>query len=202
VVLVPGHHCFGISAPLPPGTLESEHSGVALLAIEQASPFPIEHLATGHIVPAPGDGIVATAVYRRKLAPADLELWKETQAVLPEYAAFLCARSIPAGAIVVLETGACVTALEFGNGGAPQRIVSRAVTSEGGSDPAAQARELVLAKLQSGGPLSRINSMPAGQVVTMGASDARQAIGVAVISHSNSDGEFNEQMQRNLGFAR
>jgi hypothetical protein len=151
VVLVPGHHCFGISAPLPPGTLESEHAGVALLAIEQASPFPIEHLATGHIVPAPGDGIVATAVYRRKLAPADLELWKEAQAVLPEYAAFLCARSIPAGAIVVLETGACVTALEFGNGGAPQRIVSRAVTSEGGSDPAAQARELVLAKLQSGG---------------------------------------------------
>jgi hypothetical protein len=151
VVLVPGHHCFGISAPLPPGTLESEHAGVALLAIEQASPFPVEHLATGHIVPAPGDGIVATAVYRRKLTPADIEPWKEAQAVLPDYAAFLCARSIPTGAVVILETAACVTALDFGNGAAPQRIVSRAITSEGGSDPGAQAREQVLAKLNSAG---------------------------------------------------
>jgi hypothetical protein len=63
-----------------------------------------------------------------------------------------------------------------------------------------QENALLTAKLDN--TLSRINSMPAGQVVTMGAPDARQAIGVAVITHSNSDGEFNEQMQRNLGFAR
>jgi hypothetical protein len=50
--------------------------------------------------------------------------------------------------------------------------------------------------------LSRINSMPAGQVVTIGAPDARQAIGVAVIENSNSDADFNEAFQRNLGFAR
>lgn len=55
------------------------------------------------------------------------------------------------------------------------------------------------AKLE--GTLSRINSLPAGQVVTMGAGDARQAIGVAVIDHSNADGDFNERLQRNLGFA-
>ena len=150
MILVPGHNCFGISAPLPPGTLESEHTGVALLAIEQASPFPVEHLATGHIVPASGDGIVATAVYRRKLAPADLEAWKDAQAVVPDYATFLCARSIPAGAIIILETAACVTALDFSSGSAPQRIVSRAITTEGGNDPGAQAREQVLAKVHGG----------------------------------------------------
>jgi hypothetical protein len=151
VVLVPGHHCFGISAPLPPGTLESEHTGVALLAIEQASPFPVEHLATGHIVPEPGDGIVATAVYRRKLAPAELEAWKDAQAVLPDYSTFLCTREIPRGAVVVLETQACVTAVDFAEGSAPKRIVSRAVAGGGEGDPVATARELVLAKVQAGG---------------------------------------------------
>lgn len=151
MILVPGHHCFGVSAPLPPGTLESEHAGVALLAVEQASPFPVEHLATGHIVPAPGDGIVATAVYRRKLAPADLETWKEAQAVLPDYSTFLCARAVPTGTVVVLETPASVTALDFGAAGAPQRIVSRAVATGGPGDPVAQAREQVLAKVHGAG---------------------------------------------------
>jgi hypothetical protein len=50
--------------------------------------------------------------------------------------------------------------------------------------------------------LTRIKTARPGDVVTMGASDARQAIGVAVIDHSNSDADFNEKMQRNLGFAR
>jgi hypothetical protein len=124
---------------------------VALLAIEQASPFPVEHLATGHIATAPGDGIVATAVYRRKLAASDLEAWKEAQAVLPDYSTFLCARTIPTGSVVILETPASVTALDYGAASAPQRIVSRAVTSEGGSDPGAQAREQVLSKVHAGG---------------------------------------------------
>lgn len=150
MVLVPGHDCFGISAPLPPGTLESEHAGIALLAIEQASPFPVEHLATGHIVPGTGGGIVATAVYRRKLAPADLETLTDAQAVLPDYSAFLCARTVPTNAVVVLETPSCVTALDFSGDSAPQRIVSRAVKAGEGSDPAAKAREQVLAKVHAG----------------------------------------------------
>lgn len=50
--------------------------------------------------------------------------------------------------------------------------------------------------------LTKLNTARPGDVVTVGAPDARQAIGVAVIDHSRSDGEFVEQMQRNLGFAR
>jgi hypothetical protein len=49
--------------------------------------------------------------------------------------------------------------------------------------------------------LTRMKTARAGDVVTMGASDARQAIGVAVIDHSNASGDFNETLQRNLGFA-
>lgn len=49
--------------------------------------------------------------------------------------------------------------------------------------------------------LTKLGTARPGDVVTMGAGDARQAIGVAVIDHSNADGEFNERLQRNLGFA-
>jgi hypothetical protein len=48
--------------------------------------------------------------------------------------------------------------------------------------------------------LTRLKTARAGDVVTMGAADAREAIGVAVIDHSNASGEFNERLQRNLGF--
>lgn len=50
--------------------------------------------------------------------------------------------------------------------------------------------------------LGRLNTAKPGDVVTAGASDARQAIGVAVIDHGRADAEFVEQMQRNLGFAQ
>ena len=50
--------------------------------------------------------------------------------------------------------------------------------------------------------LTKLNTARPGDVVTMGATDAREAIGVAVIDHSNSSGDFNERLQRNLGFAR
>jgi len=167
VVLVPGHHCFGVSAALPPGTLENEHAAVAMLAIEQASPFPIDQLATGHVVSPKGDGLVATAVYRRKLAPAEIEAWKDAHAVLPDYAAFLCGRGSAAGTVVVLETAVCVTALDFGpNAGVPQRIVSRAVATGAGSDPVAHAREQVLGRIAVGGrPVHRyrLGDVPAQQ---------------------------------------
>ena len=152
MILVPGHHCFGVTAALPPGTLESEHASIALLAVEQASPFPIEHLATGHIASANGDGLVATAVYRRKLAPAELESWKSAQAVIPDYAAFLCGSGPLKGAVAVLETAACVTALDFGpGGGSPQKIVSRAVAGGDLEDGIAKAREQVLDRVPPGG---------------------------------------------------
>lgn len=49
--------------------------------------------------------------------------------------------------------------------------------------------------------LSRIQSMPAGQVVTMGAGDASEAIGVAVLRHSGSDDSFNDGLARNMRVA-
>jgi hypothetical protein len=63
-------------------------------------------------------------------------------------------------------------------------------------------RQQQLHNAQVAEALTRMRSARPGDVVTMGAPDAQQAIGVAVIDHSNSSGDFNEAMQRNLGFAR
>lgn len=63
-------------------------------------------------------------------------------------------------------------------------------------------RQQQLHNAQVAQALTKLGTARPGDVVTIGASDARQAIGVAVIDHSNSSGDFNESLQRNLGFGR
>lgn len=62
-------------------------------------------------------------------------------------------------------------------------------------------RQQQLHNAQVAQALTKLGTARPGDVVTVGASDARQAIAVAVIDHSNSSGDFNEALQRNLGFA-
>lgn len=62
-------------------------------------------------------------------------------------------------------------------------------------------RQQMLLQGQTAQALSRIQSMPHGQALAIGASENPAAVGRAVLNHSNSDGDFNEQLQRNLGFA-
>lgn len=90
-------------------------------------------------------------------------------------------------------------AAQEGSGGVLGQLVTRI--------EALQQQTLELQRqqqLQSGQiaeTLTKMKTARPGDVVTMGASDARQAIGVAVIDHSNASGDFNEALQRNLGFA-
>lgn len=62
-------------------------------------------------------------------------------------------------------------------------------------------RQQQLQNAQVAETLTRMRAARPGDVVTMGAADAREAIGVAVVDHSNASGDFNEKLQRNLGFA-
>lgn len=63
-------------------------------------------------------------------------------------------------------------------------------------------RQQMLVQGQTAQALTRIQSMRHGDALAIGTAENPAAVGRAVIDHSNSDGEFNEQMQRNLGFAR
>lgn len=63
---------------------------------------------------------------------------------------------------------------------------------------ARQENALLTAKLE--GTLSRIGSLPAGEVVTIGAAGATGAIGAAVIQHSKENNDFNRTLAENTGF--
>lgn len=63
-------------------------------------------------------------------------------------------------------------------------------------------RQQMLVQGQTAQALARIQSMRHGDALAIGAAENPAAVGRAVINTSNSDGEFNEAMQRNLGFAR
>lgn len=62
-------------------------------------------------------------------------------------------------------------------------------------------RQQMLLQGQTAQALTRIQSMPHGQALAIGAAENPAAVGQAVINHSNSAGDFNETLQRNLGFA-
>lgn len=63
-------------------------------------------------------------------------------------------------------------------------------------------RQQMLVQAQTAQALTRIQSMRHGDALAIGTEENPAAVGRAVINQSNSDGEFNETMQRNLGFAR
>jgi hypothetical protein len=58
------------------------------------------------------------------------------------------------------------------------------------------------ATLQLKAEISRLKTQPKGVVVADGLEENPAAAGTAVLVHSNSSGDFNETLQRNLGFAR
>ncbi len=149
VILVPGCHFFTTMAVSPAGTSARELGGLADLALEADSPFDNEQLARGYFAAA--GGLVVFAALRRKFA-AEQEAWSQASFVVPDFATWLPGATATTG-IVVLETAAAVSALEFAAGSAvPRRIVSRPVPAEpGGEESIAVAREAVLARLVPGG---------------------------------------------------
>ena len=151
MLLVPGQHFFTEIAPVAAGTPSSDLAARAALVLEGSAPFPDEQLARGHFAPAAGGGMVVFAGLRRKLV-TDLEAWKAASFVVPDFATWLPAGR-PQPAVVVLETAAAVTALDFFNDSLlPHRVVSRPVPAEpAGEEGIAAAREQVLARVVPGG---------------------------------------------------
>jgi len=163
VVLVPGHHFFTETAVVAAGTPASELAARAALVLEGSAPFSDEQLARGHFAAA--GGMVVFAALRRKLA-AEQEAWKAAAFVVPDFATWLPAGRAQPG-VVVLETAAAVTALDFFNDSVlPHRVVSRPVPVEpGGEEGIAMAREQVLARVVPGG--RRVSRYRLGEVACL-----------------------------------
>jgi hypothetical protein len=91
-------------------------------------------------------------------------------------------------------------AQEGSGGGIFGRLVARIETLQ--QQTMEMQRQQMLVQGQTAQALARIQSMRHGDALAIGAEENPAAVGRAVINHSNSDGEFNEGLQRNLGFAR
>jgi hypothetical protein len=86
-----------------------------------------------------------------------------------------------------------------GSGGILGRLVGRIESLQ--QQNLELQRQQQLQNAQVAQALTKFNTASPGDVVTMGAQQRPDSIGVAVIDHSNSSGDFNEKLQRNLGFA-
>jgi hypothetical protein len=86
-----------------------------------------------------------------------------------------------------------------GSGGVLGRLVGRIESLQ--QQNLELQRQQQLQNAQVAQALTKFNTASPGDVVTMGAQQRPDSIGVAVIDHSNSSGDFNEKLQRNLGFA-
>lgn len=86
-----------------------------------------------------------------------------------------------------------------GSGGFFGRVFER--IEEVQQQTLAVQRQQMLLQGQTAQALTRIQSMPHGQALAIGAAENPAAVGQAVVNHSNSSGDFNETLQRNLGFA-
>ncbi len=80
-----------------------------------------------------------------------------------------------------------------GFGGMIDRLVARAEESERQQLEAQRRQQLFNAQVAQ--TLSRVSTARPGDVVTMGAAERPDAIGAAVVSHSQSSGDFNEYLQ-------
>lgn len=144
VVLVPGYHFFVETTPVPANTAAKELAGLAALAVESESPFSDEQLASAHFGGSQYGGLVAMAALRRKFSGFQEE-WNRAGFVVPDFATWLPrGEAIPG--VVILETPAAVTALEYQNGSVlPRRVVSRPVPESDDPEVAIEAaRERVL----------------------------------------------------------
>ncbi len=135
-VLLPGEKFFVRRVPLDPAGDAATQIG---LALEGLSPFPAGQLYHGFRTDSGRTSALVFAAYRRNFTPEENTAWSHADAVLPEFAVWLGAGSIPAAGLRVREHAGRVEVVAWdGRGELPAAIVVR---------PAAEAdREAMVAE--------------------------------------------------------
>jgi hypothetical protein len=127
---------FVRAVPLPAGDQEALPADIAAqveLALESASPFPLSQLYYGYFW-APGSRhALAFAAYRRRFTAEQVAGWQGAEVVLPTFAALLGATVEPA-TTVVLATAEGLTAIHWGDGPVPSKVVFQPLAPETSDD--------------------------------------------------------------------
>ena len=147
VALLPDAMFFVRAVPVPPGAGEGEASpGLAAqveLALESISPFPLSQLYHGYFWLPGSPHALVFAAYRRRFTAEQVAEWRGAELVLPAFAALLGGAVEPA-TTVVLAAPEGLTAIHWGDGPVPTRVVFQALAAEATEDDRARVRTELL----------------------------------------------------------
>jgi hypothetical protein len=149
VALLPDSMFFVRSVPVQPapagrgGAIPAEVTSQVELALEGVSPFPLAHLYHGYYWVPGSPHALAFAAYRRRFTDEQVASWEGAEVVMPAFAALLGAEVEPATTIVLASSGG-LTAIHWGAGPVPSRVVFHAVPAEATDEQRAAAREALL----------------------------------------------------------
>jgi hypothetical protein len=127
------------------------------LALEELSPFPAGQLFFGFRTDASRTHALVFAAYRRNFTPEETAAWSGAAAVLPDFAVWLGAGSVPAAGISLREQGGLLEAVAWdGQGTLPAALLVRPGGADGRDELVAEARHK--AGLAADAPVKIISS--------------------------------------------
>lgn len=209
----PGDYFFVRRFDLPAGMAASEVGGFVGLQLEELSPFPLEQLYHGHAISRDGSAVVVYAAYRRRFSAEQVESWKQSLFVMPDFGPALRLK-FERDTVVFLRSAAALSALRFEEGRElPVRVASRPLA------PAASDEEVARVRAELSGAVGsasdhrvdlRLTSLPQqraqGLVFVLGPDNGRGSAEEVTIPTSECwamdirDAEFVAQQRRRLGF--
>jgi hypothetical protein len=154
VVLVSGGKFFVRRVPLAP---EGAAAAQVELALEELSPFPAGQLFFGFRTDAARTHALVFAAYRRNFTPEETAAWSGAAAVLPDFAVWLGAESVPAAGISLRERDGLLEAVAWdGQGMLPVALLVRPGSADGCDELVAEVRHK--AGLAADAPVKIISS--------------------------------------------
>lgn len=137
VVFVPGEKFFVRRVPVSP---DGDVVAQVALAIEGFSPFPAAQLFYGFRTNSARTQALVFAAYRKNFTPEELAQWTGAAAVLPAFAVWLGAGSVPAAGISVREESGRMEVIAWdGQSELPSAIIVRKEIGDDGDEFIAEA---------------------------------------------------------------
>lgn len=130
VVLLPDALFLVRAFPVTAGATAAEAASQVELALEAVSPFPLSQLYYGWFWLPGSEHALAFAAYRRRFTAEQTAEWSGAELVLPSFAALLGLTGREPATTLMLPTAEGVTAVQWGDGPVPVRVLHRALDPE------------------------------------------------------------------------
>ncbi len=146
VALLPDALFFSRAVAVTSGASAAEAAAQIELALESASPFPLAQLFYGWWWTPGAEHAFVFAAYRRRFTTDQTAAWGDAEMVLPAFAALLGAKVEP-GTTIVLASADGVTAVHWGAGPVPAKVLCKPFPPEATEEQRAQTREELIKEI-------------------------------------------------------